>query len=267
MKYFLILLGLVLVSCGGGGNGPIPPVPPSPIVTIADPMSYIAQSQAPTGSGGLLTWTSPWLYKRLDWGNYQVAQSYLRPDLRSAQTIWSYPPFGPFVAADGDGGEVYVLGPTGGDPSSVYITETQDGGSPNIVSFGLNWWAFDQYVPDCATGWRYGPDLRGRACHTTIAYPATGPPGNQIVVDTIVSEHYAVPVLYTGPMERAFYGKGWGRLAWMAFSQPGCTQIDPARAPPISAFDTGPGPKCDERLNTNIRVNADGLSGATFGWP
>lgn len=238
---------LIMTACGGGGSLP---VPLASTVTIADPLSYVA---AP------ITADFPWNTERADYGEYQLVQAF-KTDASHATLIWSYPPFGSFVAFNGDGGETYEVRPDG----STYITSTQDGGKPGITYFGSGWWAFDQYVPDCSQGWRNGPDGLGRACHQVITYPGTP---NQITVDTVVSEHYALPG-QIGPMERAFYGQGWGRLAWMAFNQPSCTAVNPSRAPAISAFDTGPGPaKCDERLNTNIVAPAVPLSGAAFGWP
>lgn len=241
---------LLLAACGGGGGGDGFTSTPE-VVTIADPMSYLAPIDAVT----------PWQTERADFGGYQRVAAF-HTDATRAVLIWSYSPFGPFVAANGDGGETYELRPDG----SVYITSTQDGGKPGVVTqFGDGWWAFDQYVPDCATGgWRNGPDGLGRACHQVITLPGSPAP---ITADTIVSEHYALPG-QTGPMERAFYAQGYGRLAWMSFNQPGCIAVDPARAPAISAFDSGPGPaKCDERLNTNIVPASPGLSGVTFGWP
>jgi hypothetical protein len=253
---------LLLAACGSGGGGlssPIAEVPAA--VTIADPMAYLVQSRNPDGNAATpLQAADSWSYVRRDFGGYQAAQAF-QTGPGSAALIWSYPPFGPFVAGNGDGGETYRIDGGG----NVYIASTQDGGKPGVVTqFGDGWWAFDQYVPDCSAGWRNGPDGLGRACHQVITFPGSPAP---LTADTIVSEHYALPG-QTGPMERAFYAQGWGRVAWMAFNQPGCVQVDPARAPAISAFDTGPGPaKCDERLNTNIVPAEGSMSGDRFGWP
>jgi hypothetical protein len=249
MKLLLAVVTLLfLAACGSDA-------PPSSgaIVTVPEPLSYLVQSVNPDGNTATpLTSTAPWTYRRFDFGNYQALQSFLRGDGKSAVAVWSFAPFGPFVAANGDGGEVYELR---GD--AVYITKTQDGGKPGIQDFGKGWWAFDKYVPACSKGWRNSPDTYGRACRETITYP----PG--IVADTIVSEHYSLPG-HTGAMERAFYALGWGRLAWMAFNQPNCVAVAPARAPALSALDEGV--KCDERVNTNIVVSDGGLSGDKFGW-
>lgn len=258
MRLVALLVGLALAACSGGS-----PPDPVPAPTIASPLSYLAQSAYPDGSPATPLYPSnAWRYVRKDWGGYQVEQSFLRGDGVGAETIWSYPPFGSFVAANGDGGEVYRVGGDG----SLYISETQDGDRSGITQFGTGWWMFDQYVPDCAAGWRGSPDGLGRACHQVITFPATGVPGNVITADTIVSEHYNLP-LQLGPLERAFYSLGWGRLAWMSFGQLSCQQVDQVRAPPISAFDAGPGLKCDERLNTNIVPVSGGMSGQMFGWP
>lgn len=193
----------------------------------------------------------PWTYVRKDYGGYQIAQAF-RVDSEHATLIWSYPPFGRFVAANGNGGETYERR---GD--AIYITATQDGGTPGVQHFA-SWWAFDIYVPDCLVGWRESPDGLGRACRQTITFP----PG--ITADTIVSEHYNVPG-YAGPMERAFYALGWGRLAWMSFNQECTVPVDAARAPALPAFDGG-GVKCDERMNTLIEAADGSLSGISFGW-
>ena len=261
----LCLLGVGCSSNNNGGNQNPSPQPTT--ITIPDIMTYFVQSQQ-SGNGVALGWSDPWLYKRYDFGHYQVEQSYLRVDGVSAQTIWSYPPFGSFVAADGDGGEIYVQSPTGGEAGATYISETQDGVAPGIQQFGLNWWVADQYIPPCVSGWQTSPDGLGRACEATVTYP--NDTGGTIIADTIVSEHYDLPGL-GGKMERAYYGKGWGRLAWQAWG-PSCpAQLDPARKPPMS-YDGPPAElpmwvQCDSRIVTNI-VPADGsLSGANFGWP
>lgn len=239
---------LALAACGGGGTSPMPM--PTPAVTISDPLSFVAE---------LPDATTLWSYEREDFGGYQRVMSF-RTDATHATLIWHYVPFGSFNATNGDGGEQYALDSTG----AVYITATQDGGKPGITQFGTDWWAFDKYVPDCAQGWRSSPDGLGRACHQVITFPGSPSP---LTADTIVSEHYALPG-QNGPMERAFYAQGWGRVAWMSFNQIGCAPVDPARTPAISAFDTGPGPaKCDERMNTNIVKPLMALDGKSFGWP
>lgn len=237
IKYLNLLFLLSACSTNNVPNIPLP-------ITIDNPMEYLAEYEADT----------EWKYQRSDYGYYQhVVASKI--DNNHAKLIWSYPPFNKFVLGNGDGGETYEI-----KDSNVYITSTQDSKN-SITNFGYSWWIFDKYIPECFQGWGNGPDSLGRACHTEITFPGTP---NPITVDTIVSEHYALPN-QQGPMERAFYGKGYGRLAWMSFNQPICNPIDPNRAPPISKFDDGV--KCDERVNTNIVTNFNGLSGNTYGWP
>lgn len=245
------LAGLV-AACGGGGGGDAP-VPP---VTIADPLAYLTQTSVLAGNVALHA-ADPWRYVRFDFGRHQIAQSFLRPDDGGVVTIWSYPPFGPFVAANGDGGETYErIGEV------VYITATQDGGKPGMQQFGLAWPLFDIRAPEC-------PEWRtiglSRFCRATVTYPVSGVPGDRITADTIISEH---------GNERFYMARDWGRLAWQAWGPPGsCSPVSdlPDRSPALS-FDGPPAGhpdwiRCDTRVNTNIE-GADGtMSGAAFGWP
>lgn len=259
----LVLAVLVLAGCGGGGSSTPAPLPPPPVVTVPDPMVYLAQSINPDGNTATpLTAAAPWGYERFDYGHYQASQSWL-DNTAQAVTIWSYPPFGPFASnSANDGGEVYAL-----QGSTVYITETQDGGQPGVLQqFGMNWPVFDTAVPPCSQGWETinpGP-FQARACRQSVTFPGTGVPGGQITAATIISEHGQ------GQVERFYLGAGWGRLAWESWNV-SCPNgpVDPARAPAIS-YDAAPTPglvKCDERLVTNVSPAPDSaLSGTVFGW-
>lgn len=272
---FLTLLCAFITSCGG--SNPPSPNPPSPPPTNAlNVVDFLAQAANSNGTGGPVQTDTPWAYRRFDFAPndpnrqpwpfaYQMSQTFQR-DVATFQTIWAYGEGPANTTTRGDGGEVYQTVQNTDGTTDVFITETQDSNQP-ITTFGKNWWLFSSDIPDCSTGWKNGPDGRGRACYTNITFSATGVPGNSLTLKSVVSEHYAVPYLMIGPMERIILGQGYGRLVWQAFNQPNCTQVDPARTPPISQFDTGPGPaKCDERLTTQFVPFNGSMSGQTFGW-
>ncbi len=206
-------------------------------------------------------------WRRRDWPlpGYQTSDSVVSTDGSYYVTTWSYPPFGPFVAVNGDGGEVYTV--SGG---VVRICCTQDGGKPGVMQRFTDWWLFDDQTPTGA--WRQY-DAKSRARRETVAFPASGYDATQLTVDTIVSEHYD-NVGLDGKMERFYMVAGWGRLLWQAWWPP--SPFPPpsdlaARCPGVS-WDGPPAEHPDWhlqdcRLTTNL-VPADGsMSVDGFGWP
>jgi hypothetical protein len=210
----------------------------------------LAQSVRPDGNPATpLHDTDPLTYRRTDWGGNQIEDSFLVGD--GSITTWSYAPFGPFVAANGDGGEHVVL--SGGVAS---IVTTQDGGTPSIQTFPIPW-TIAANAADCSQGWTTW-DSFNRGCVATITYPASGFGLTSITAQTLISEHGDPSI----QVERIFMAKGWGRLLWQAW-RPSGTPVDPARFPGVSGtVPPGAGVLVDVRLVTNL-VPADGaLSGA-----
>jgi len=117
MRLVIFALALALASCGGGGKSAPPPAPPA-VVTIPDPMAYLAQSRGGDASTPLRA-GDRMIYRRFDFGHVQASDSFLTGPA-SAVTTWSYAPWGPFVDANGDGGESYEL-----QGDTVRITSTK----------------------------------------------------------------------------------------------------------------------------------------------
>lgn len=247
MRNLAIASLLALTACSGGSSSNSSPSPPNstPTVTITDPMNYFGTIQV----------SDSWTTERFDIGNYQAVQTFITGS-NTATTIWSYPPFGPFVAANGDGGETYVLN---GD--TAYATSTQDGSQPGITQFGTAWPVFDVYAPQCPT---VRAVTNGRECAQSMTF--SGTPSN-ITANTIMLDHDDSPTV----VERFYFAWGVGRVVWEAWQQGPC--IDPnalnGRTGSIS-YEPPPYPnwvKCDERQNTNYAPAQPGLSGNSFGWP
>ncbi len=208
MNRFLgtLLLALTLAGCGGGGHS-TPSPPPAP-VTIPDPMSYLAQSRLANGDTATpLHATDPMTYRRFDFGHVQSSDSFLTGPA-SAITAWSYSPWGPFVDANGDGGEGYEL-----QGDTVRITTTKN---PFVPTAAISWVALRTDTIDCARGWTtYSPVERG--CKASVSYPGIG------LVDTVISEHLNPVEQFA---ERIFLARGWGRLAWQTFRASGLPAAD-----------------------------------------
>jgi hypothetical protein len=265
-----------------------------------DPAQYLAQLRCPDGSLPLQTActdaapqtaTDPMFWRRHDWpapAGHQISDSVVSADGSYYETTWSYPPFGVFAPANGDGGEVYKI--TAG---TVTIVETQDGGKPGMQYFvgaacwGTGWIAFRSDAP---TG-HWSPGIVARLLGTSsplLCFPVAsaytqyrleavaipfivfGVP-ETVTVQTVIAEHYnAASVAGATALERSFFGLGWGRLIWEAWRTTPPTSGDlPVRCPG-TAYSTAPAPGWylnDCRYSTNI-VAADGaLSVAGFGWP
>ena len=265
MRRVIWLSATLLLTACGGGSRPSSPVPPNaPPPAIADVTVYLTQSRCPDGSpptacsnAAPQLSSDQMMWRRWD-GQDQVEDTVAVPSRGFYETTWSYAPFGIFIAAHGDGGEVYVR--NGGN---VSIVATQDGGTPGIQRF-LVWGLFNDQTVSCDQGWT-AVDLFDRACRATVTYPASGYGLTSITADTVVSEHYS-GLGYTGEMERFYMAAGWGRLCWSAHNTaaprggmaPSCGTGDPAPSMPAS----------DRRLITSLVPNAGLIQTLDdYGWP
>ena len=232
----------------------------------------------------------PMVWRRHDWpapSGYQIEDSFA-DERRTPETIWSYPPFGPFNAQNGDGGEVYAVNRSG----TIIITETQDGGRHGVLQHFIG--------PRCGgTGWLVAKGApptgvwasmvatlsisddpnaclpldkaftRWRLETVSVPFIVSGT-ARTIPVSTLISEHYDGASLATAQhLERTFYGKGWGRVIWEAWGlTPPTVDLKercPGTAwslPPLSGWQLE-----DCRFSTNIVAAKPILTGAAFGWP
>lgn len=195
----ILIATLGLAGCFGGSGGSRE----KPVVTIADPMAFLTGPE-----------------RRYDFGHYQVTQSVaLGPD--RAVTTWEYP-----AVPAGNGGEQYVV-----EGDTVRIEGTRDGGTP-----------YDQHFvgKDCGgTGWPVfrtdaSAEWREMVAHLSIsADPTKCSAGSPALTrytlrpidfpiigrhEAIVSEHYSTGSRDAPAMERSFFVRGVGRVAWQAFS-------------------------------------------------
>src|SRR5579872_3025309 len=140
---------LILLPGGVGAHG-----------ATVDPLDFLVGSRCADGSLPLLSKCAatrrqqagdPMRWRRHDWpapDGYQIEEAFIASN-GAPELIWSYPPFGPFVAANGDGGETYAIDRNG----AVTITQTQDGGRPGIQHFvgascgGTGWLIFRADAP------------------------------------------------------------------------------------------------------------------------
>lgn len=298
---FVIALGSA--ACGAGapvsvGGGARPASLEASGAPIIDPLAYLVQHRCADGSEPwscadpqpqMLATVATW--RKRDWpppAGYQVEDSALRPD-GAVVTTFSYPPFGRFVAAHGDGGEVYRI-----DGGAAVITETRDGGTPHDQFFvgrncgGTGWLLFrtatesgsavarlsDRADPaSCATGssaftkWRMVP----------LSYLFVLPDGSRRkeTISTIVSDHFAsASPARARSEERFLLTKYWGRLGWQHWSSPGSVppvDLSHRCAPsfaPLSATPPAPGwVLTDCRIYTVLSPAPPGWSVAKYGWP
>jgi hypothetical protein len=215
-----------------------------------------------------------------------VAQdAVLGPD--GPETLWSFAPFGPFVASHGDGGEVYAV-----DGRLVRISFTQDGGKPGLQGFygahcgGTGWIAFEADAP---TG-RWAslvahlsdepiPSLclafssaltRYRLENVAVPWIVAGE-RRTIERPTVIAEHYDRATLAASRnMERSFFAKGVGRIIWEAWTTGKPAGNDLAARCPGTAWSTPPAAGwvlSDCRYATNLVAGAGAMSGERIGWP
>ena len=229
--------------------------------------------------------------RRHDWPGptgYQIGDSFIAPGGAGYETIFSYPPFGPFIAANGDGGEIYRV-----DHGVVRIAATQDGGQMGVVQ-GF-------YGRQCGgSGWvLFGSDARTGRWTSLVAHLNGAPVGQACsagnaaytryrleqvsipfiiggartarVLPTIISEHYdSESIAAAFAMERTFMAAGVGRAIWEAWSKGPPASHDTDQRCPGTAWSTPPAPGwtlSDCRYATNLVAEKGSMTGAAFGWP
>jgi len=292
---FVALL-LMLAACGGGGGGGGPP-PPPPTPTIADVTSFLATSRCPDGvpaafepgcaaapqkASDVMTW------RRHDWSGHidgQVEDAFVSDGGSYYVNTFSYPPNGPFVPSNGDGGDVLVT-----DGTTVRIDFTQNGDGNGGTRFnywcgGTGWVSFDDAAP---TGsWRgevaslnSSPSPGGcpsglNSAYTqwrleTVDVPYVIQNNSQKVASlpAVISEHYgAASASAARSMERVVMAQGIGRVLWEAWTTtgPGASFTCPG----IAGWSDPPAPGWylqDRRCLTQFEPDGV-LTGDAFAWP
>ena len=271
----VVLLALLLL-CGCVTHTPVGPP------TITDPASFLTQLRCMDGGleiaePGCVSApqkaTDAVTMRRHDWPaptGYAVFDAPIGVD--GPETIWDYAPFGDFVAANSDGGEVYVVA-----GNTVRISITQDGGTPGLQGFygarslGTGWVAFRTDAPtgswatmvaalkDCPvpssiclpTSQAF---TRYRLENVALPWIIGGAP-QSITLPTIISEHYDKSTLAASSnMERSLFVQGVGRAVWESWSRTNVLPVQANRCPG-TAWSTSPGPGWvlnDCRYGTNV---------------
>jgi hypothetical protein len=291
LRLLLTLAATALAGCGRAAA-------PIGARTISDATAYLVQLRCPDGALEVAEPNCPGAapqraadamrMRRRDWPapDGYVAQDAILGD-HGPEILWSFAPFGRFVAAHGDGGEVYVAA-----GQTVRVALTQDGGKPYLQGFygarcgGTGWVAFRTDAP---TGrWaslvarlsdRRAPSfcLGVSAAFTRyrlepVAAPwVVGGAVRTITLPTVIAEHYdRATIAEARNMERSFFAKGVGRIIWEAWTTGKAAGAGLAARCPGTAWSTPPAAGWvlnDCRYATNL-VAADGrMSGAAFGWP
>ena len=288
-----VLFALVLLAaCGGGGGGsggttpPVTVAPPAVILptTIPSVAAYLAPLVCPDGGLAViegcanptpLLGSAALQFRRYDQSRSptQIEDAWQLDDGSGYSNDFSYPPNGPFVPANGDGGDVLVT-----DGHTVRISYTQNGcavgpGCPTgtIAGWwvgplcgGTGWLEFDDQAPidgswksrvatlagsvvsasDCSqplnsayTQWR-GDTL-------PIVLTVNGTP-RSITGQVVVSEHYGGATAQTATsMERVIMFAEFGRLSWQSWTTTPATP--PQGCQSFGAWSQPPGPGVHER--------------------
>ena len=266
--------------------------------TISDVRIFLAQTRCANGAPPYLANTSQpqqkasdsMFYRRHDWPvvGGQISDTVVSDDGNSYITTWSYSPWKEFVAANGDGGEVYVV-----EGDTVRIDHTQDGSLPYIQYFvgkncgGTGWILFKNDAPTGSwkeiTGSLYieqdlntcpGAKLltglvRYRLEDVVFPFVINGQKQN-ITASAIISEHYDGKTIATSKyLERFFLAAGWGRLLWEAWSTEKGAGMDLSARNPGTSFSTPPATgwnMYDCRLTTDIEPADGSLTVDAYGW-
>jgi hypothetical protein len=280
-----------LVGCSNAAPAPGP-------ATIPDPTEYLVQLRCPDGvleiaepncpGAAPQRASDPMTMRRHDWPaprGYVAQDAVLGAD--GPETLWSFDPFGPFVAAHGDGGEAYAI-----DGHTVRISVTQDGGKPGLQGFygarcgGTGWIAFrddaptgrwaslvahlsDEPVPSLC--FALSAALTRYRLEDVAAPWIVGGGRRSLVRPTVIAEHYdRASLAASRNMERSFFAKGAGRIIWEAWTTGKPAGAYLATRCPGTAWSTPPAAGwvlSDCRYATNLVAGEGAMSGARFGWP
>jgi len=125
--------------------------------TVSDPLAFLEQTVCDDGSVDFTRCTAKHRQTNKELARYRrhdlpAPAGYQIGDCVARRCIFSYPPFGPFNVANGDGGDAYSTASDGW----VRIAVTQDGGKPGVLQHfvgpqcgGDGWVLFRQ---DASTG-------------------------------------------------------------------------------------------------------------------
>ena len=267
-------------------------------VSVPDPLAFLIQLRCPDGALELAEpdcpgaapqrAADPMRMRRHDWpapAGYAAQDAMLGAD--GPETLWSFAPFGPFVAARGDGGEVYVV-----DGRTVRIALTQDGGKPYVQAFhgrrcgGTGWVAFRDDAPTgrwaslvahlsdepvASLCMAFSSALTRYRLETVAAPWIVAGERRTIAKPTVIAEHYDRATLAASRnMERSFFAKGVGRIIWEAWTMGKPTGNGLAARCPLTAWSAAPAVGwvlSDCRYATNLVADDGAMSGERFGWP
>ena len=289
-----LLLAVAIAALAGCGRAS-PPIGP---VTIRDPVDYLVQLRCPDGAlevaepgcpgAAPQRASDPMRMRRHDW---PAPPGYVAQDAvmgaGGPETLWSFAPFGRFVASHGDGGEAYVV-----DGREVRISFTQDGGKPYLQGFygahcgGTGWVAFrddaptgrwgslvahlsDEQIPSLCMA--FSQAFTRYRLENVAAPWIVGGAVRSIVRPTVIAEHYDRATLAgSRNMERSFFAKGVGRIIWEAWTTGKPASTDLAARCPGTTWSTPPAAGwalSDCRYATNLVAGDGAMSGERFGWP
>ena len=291
IRALAMLAVLATAACATGGETAtrIDPAPFLAQMRCADGALQVAEPNcvgaAPQRAGDRMR------MRRHDWPGpvgYQIGDSYVAANGTDYETIFSYPPFGRFTAANGDGGEIYRI-----ERGMVRIAGTEDGGQMGVVQGfygkgcgGTGWVLFGS---DAVSGrWtalvaRLNGAPAGRACsadnvaYTRYRLEQVSIPfligGSRVArtLPTIISEHYDDrSIAQSHAMERSFMAKGVGRAIWEAWTTDAPASHDTDQRGPGTAWSTPPAPGWrlgDCRYATTLVADTGARSGAAYAWP
>jgi hypothetical protein len=265
--------------------------------TIPDPVAFLVQARCPDGRLQIAEpdcpaqpqrAADPMLERRHDWPapiGFMAQDALIGPD--GPETLWDFAPFREFLAAKGDGGEVYAV-----EGGTVRIAMTQDGGKPYLQGFhgrgcgGSGWIAFrtdaptgrwasvvarlsDQPVPSpCRTK---STSLTRYRLEAVTAPWIIGGRRRSLTLPTVISEHFnAASIERASHMERSFFARGTGRIIWEAWSKAAPVGADLEGRCPGSDWSGAPAPGwrlSDCRTATNLVADDGHTTGVTYGWP